>query len=180
MTTLQINKHMITQYFIDDTGCEKNIFIQIVGDYQAVITTSPNDLTQSIKKVYLPLEKWTTAMWMLVYGVASDAVGESKGDTRSLECLHWLCKVIIQLYDQKYLIALTQDDLQRILFVSKIWGFSGMIGNIDRIPWKWKNCPMACEDQFTRRNKEPSLLYLKQLHLMLYGFSMYFPYVRVH
>ena len=66
-------------------------------------------------------------MRMLAYGVAADVVDEYikiKGTT-TLECLRRFCKEIIQLYEQLYLRAPTQDDLQRILHVSENEGFRG-------------------------------------------------------
>ena len=53
MITLQINQHMMMQYFVEDSGCENMFFFGLLETYQAVTTTSPNELTQPIKKVYL-------------------------------------------------------------------------------------------------------------------------------
>uniref|UniRef100_A0A0D3BHF5 Uncharacterized protein n=1 Tax=Brassica oleracea var. oleracea TaxID=109376 RepID=A0A0D3BHF5_BRAOL len=64
-------------------------------------TTSPSELTQSIMKVISPLAKCTTAMRMLAYGVAADAVEKyiKIGGTTALECLRQFCKGILQLYE---------------------------------------------------------------------------------
>ncbi|XP_039682912.1 uncharacterized protein [Medicago truncatula] len=61
-------------------------------------------------------------MRMLAYGVAADAVDEyiKIGGTTALECLRRFCKGIIRLYEQVYLRAPTQDDLQRILHHGKV------------------------------------------------------------
>ena len=72
-------------------------------------------------------------MRMLAYGMAADAVDEyiKIGESTALECLIRFCKGIIQLYEPVYLRAPNQDDLQRILHVSEMQGFPGMIGSID-------------------------------------------------
>ncbi|CAI8602056.1 unnamed protein product [Vicia faba] len=100
---------------------------------------------------------------MLAYGVAVDAVDEyiKIGGTTTLECLCRFCKGIIQLYEPMYLRAPTQDDLQRILHVREMWGFSGMIESIDCMHWEWKNCPTTWEGQFTRGDKGTTTVILE-------------------
>lgn len=70
---------------------------------------------------------------MLAYCMAADAVDEyiKIGGITALECLRRFSKGIIQMYEQVYLRAPTEDDLQRILHVSEMRGFSGMIESID-------------------------------------------------
>ncbi|KAL9661223.1 hypothetical protein QQ045_026045 [Rhodiola kirilowii] len=82
-------------------------------------------------------------------GVSGDAVDEyiKIGGTTALECLRRFCQGIIRLYEPVYLRGPTQDDLQRILHVSEMRGFPGMIGSIDCMHWEWKNCPKAWEDR---------------------------------
>uniref|UniRef100_A0A0D3D7Y3 Uncharacterized protein n=1 Tax=Brassica oleracea var. oleracea TaxID=109376 RepID=A0A0D3D7Y3_BRAOL len=43
----------------------------------------------------------------------------------------------------EYLRRPTPEDLQRLLDVGEVRGFPGMIGSIDCMHWKWKNCPTA-------------------------------------
>ena len=59
---------------------------------------------------------------MLAYGMETDAVDEyiKFGGTTALECLRSFCKGIIQLYEQVYLRASTENDLQRISHVSEM------------------------------------------------------------
>ena len=100
---------------------------------------------------------------MLAYSVAADAVDENikLGGTTALECLRRLCKGIIQLYEQEYLRAPTQEDLQRILHVSEMRGFPGMVGSIDCMHWEWINCPTAWEGQFIRGDKGTTTVLLE-------------------
>ncbi|CAL9223140.1 unnamed protein product [Arabidopsis halleri] len=94
----------------------KHVFLRIVED----LSRSDNYFTQRVdalnKEGVSPLAKCTTAMRMLAYGMAADAVDEyiKIGGSTVLECLRRFCKGIIQLYEQVYLRAPTQDDLQRI------------------------------------------------------------------
>jgi len=140
---------------------QKHVFLRIVGD----LSSSDNYFTQRVdaanKEGISPLAKCITSMRMLAYGVAADAVDEyiKIGSSTTLECLLRLCKGIIQLYEQVYLRAPTQDDLQRILNVSEMRGFLGMIGSIDCMHWEWKNCPKA--SQFTRGDKGTTTVILE-------------------
>jgi len=78
-------------------------------------------------------------MRMLAYDVAVDVVDEyiKIGSSTTLECLLRFCKEIIRLYEQVYLRAPTQDDLQRIRHVSEMRGFPRMIGSINCMHWEW-------------------------------------------
>ena len=125
----------------------KHVFLRIVGD----LSSSDNYFTQRVdaanKDGIYPLAKCTTAMRMLAYGVDADVIDEyiKIGGTTALEYLRRFCKGIIRLYEQEYLRAPTQDDLQNFLHVSEMRGFPGMIGSIDFIHWEWKTCPTAWE-----------------------------------
>ncbi|XP_019099475.1 PREDICTED: uncharacterized protein LOC104777938 [Camelina sativa] len=150
------NQRLVDDYFAnaptyDDTmfrrrfRMRKHVFLRIVGD----LSNSDDYFTQRFdaanKEGISPLAKCTTTMRMIAYGVAADAVDEyiKIGGTTTLECLRRLCKGIIQLYEQEYLRAPTQEDLQKILHVSEMQGFPKMIGSIDCMYWEWKNCLTA-------------------------------------
>ena len=143
------NQRLIDDYFANQPTYDdaifrrrfrmrKHVFLRIVGD----LSSNDNYFTQRVdaanKEGISPLAKCTTAMRMLAYGVAADAVNEyiKIGGTTALECLRRFCKGVIQLYEHEYLRAPTQDDLQRILHVSEMRGFPGMIGSIDCMHWE--------------------------------------------
>ncbi|XP_057431842.1 uncharacterized protein LOC130724587 [Lotus japonicus] len=168
------NRRLIEDYFAneptyDDTmfrrryRMQKHVFLRIVAD----LSSSDNYFTQRVDAAYKegisPLAKCTTAMRMLAYSVAADAVDEyiKIGGTTALECLRRFCKGIIRLYEHEYLRALTEADLQKILHVSEMRGFPGMIGSIDCMHWEWKNCPKAWEGQFTRGDKGTTTVILE-------------------
>ncbi|XP_024626786.1 uncharacterized protein [Medicago truncatula] len=168
------NQRLIDDYFANEPTydnaifrrryrMQKHVFLRIVGD----LSSSDNYFTQRVdaanKEGISPLAKCTTAMRMLAYGVAADAVDEyiKIGSSTALECLLRFCKGIIRLYEQVYLRAPTQDDLQKILHVSEMQGFLGMIGSIDCMHWEWKNCPKGWECQFTWGDKGTTTVILE-------------------
>lgn len=99
----------------------KHVFLRIVGDLSSSDDYFTHRFNAANKEGISPLAKCTTSMRMLAYGVAADAVDEyiKIGGTTALECLRRFCKGIIQLYEQVYLRAPTQDDMQRIWHVSE-------------------------------------------------------------
>jgi hypothetical protein len=141
----------------------KPLYLRIVGDLSNSDVYFKQRFDAAKKEGISPLAKCTTAMRMLAYGLSADAVDEyiKIGGTTALECLRKFCKGIIQLYEPIYLRAPNADDLQRILQVSEMRGFPGMIGSIDCMHWKWKNCPTAWEGQFTRGDKGTTTVILE-------------------
>ncbi|XP_045810327.1 uncharacterized protein LOC123904745 [Trifolium pratense] len=122
------NQRLIDDYFANEPTyddpmfrrryrMQKHVFLQIVKD----LSSSDDYFTQRVdaanKEGISPLAKCNTAMRMLAYGMTADAVDEyiRIGGTTTLECLRRFCKGIIRLYEQVYLRAPTQDDLQKLL-----------------------------------------------------------------
>ena len=139
------NQRLIDDYFANEPTyddamfrrryqMQKHVFLRIVGD----LSSSDNYFTQRV-----------------------DAANKEGISPLALECLLRFFKGIIRLYEQVYMRAPTQDDLQRILHVSEMRGFPGMIGSIDCMHWEWKNCPKAWEGQFTRGDKGTTTVILE-------------------
>ena len=99
------NQRLIDDYFANQPTYDdaifrrrfrmrKHVFLRIVGD----LSSNDNYFTQRVdaanKEGISPLAKCTTAMRMLAYGVAADAVDKyiKIGGTTTLECLRRFCK----------------------------------------------------------------------------------------
>ncbi|XP_048619576.1 putative nuclease HARBI1 isoform X1 [Brassica napus] len=97
---------------------------------------------------------------MLAYGCAADAVDEylRLGESTTLSCLTNFTEAVIQLFGDEYLRRPTPEDLQCLLDIGEMCGFLGMIGSIDCMHWKWKNCPTAWKGQYTRGSGKPTLV----------------------
>ncbi|CAL2269759.1 unnamed protein product [Prunus armeniaca] len=93
----------------------------------------------------IPEQKLTAALRMLAYGASAEQVNEIARMEKStiLEYLVRFCDAVENLYTMEYLRKPTPKDLQRLLQKSKAQGFPGMIGSIDCMHWRWKNCPTA-------------------------------------
>ncbi|RWR72970.1 putative nuclease HARBI1 [Cinnamomum micranthum f. kanehirae] len=83
------------------------------------------------------LQKVTTAVRMLAYGVAADAVDDYVRIAESTSI----------------------ESLKKFLSEGERRGFPGMLGSIDCMHWKWKNCPVAWKGMYARGDhREPSLI----------------------
>ncbi|XP_004288848.1 PREDICTED: uncharacterized protein LOC101312389 [Fragaria vesca subsp. vesca] len=91
----------------------------------------------------LPEQKMTGALRMLAYGAGADQCDEvtRMGASTALKCLKKFCAQGEYLYRGWYLRAPNATDLQRFLHKGQQRGFPGIIGSIDCMHWKWKNCP---------------------------------------
>ncbi|CAN6879046.1 unnamed protein product [Brassica oleracea] len=107
-----------------------------------------------------PLQKCTSAIRILAYGNAADAVDEylRLGATTARSCLEHFVDGIISLFGEEYLRRPTPADLQRLLDIGEYRGFRGMIGSIDYMYWEWKNCPTAWKGQYTRGSGKPTIV----------------------
>ena len=89
------------------------------------------------------LQKMTATLRMLAYGVVADFTDEYVriGESTAIECLKKFVEAIVDIYSTEYLRSPNSNDIARLLRVGESRGFPGMLGSIDCMHWKWKNCP---------------------------------------
>jgi hypothetical protein len=107
------------------------------------------------------LQKITVAPRMLAYGVSSDFMDEYLriAENTATRCLRKFVKsIIIIFYSDKYLRSPNSNDITRLLEVNTRRGFPGMLGSIDCMHWKWKNCPKAWAGMFSSHIHEPTII----------------------
>ncbi|RWR75069.1 putative nuclease HARBI1 [Cinnamomum micranthum f. kanehirae] len=107
------------------------------------------------------LQKVTAAVRMLAYGVAADAVDDYVRivESTSIESLKKFVQAIIDVFSNEYLRTPNSADICRLLSEGERRGFPEMLGSIDCMHWKWKNCPVAWKGMYTRGDhREPSLI----------------------
>ena len=91
------------------------------------------------------LQKITAVFWMLAYGLPADATDEylKIGESTSIESMKRFCRAIVEIFAERYLRTPTATDVARLLHIGQQRGFPGMLGSLDCMHWKWKNCPTA-------------------------------------
>jgi hypothetical protein len=105
-------------------------------------------------------QKVTSALRMLAYGIAADAVDEycRVGESTALQCMKRFCAAIVNVYEARYLRAPSADDVANILHTNALRGFPGMLGSIDCMHWFWEKCPRAWAGQATGKDGKPSIV----------------------
>ena len=115
------------------------------------LTLSKKKKKNSAKNLGLSLLQMITAVLkMLIYGVSGDLIDEYVwiGETIALESLKKFVTAVIDVFFFKeYLRKPNNKDIARLLAHGERWDFLGMLGSIDCMHWKWKNCPSVWKCQ---------------------------------
>ena len=84
------------------------------------------------------LQKCTSAIRVLAYGSSLDTVDEylRLDATTTRLCVKIFVEAIINLFGDEYLRRPTPDDLQLLLHIGELRGFSRMIESIDCMHWE--------------------------------------------
>jgi hypothetical protein len=106
------------------------------------------------------LQKCVASIRILAYGSPADSVDEYVriGESTAREALHKFCSGVIEVFGPEYLRAPNDNDVRRITAFNERRGFPGMLGSIDCMHWRWKNCPVSYKGYFTGRGKHPTII----------------------
>ena len=106
------------------------------------------------------LQKMTAAIRMLAYGVAADAVDDYLrfGKSTTIKSLKRFVRTVVAIFSNEYLKSPNNDDIARLLAMVTNRGFLGMLGSIDCMHWKWKNCPTAWKGMYSSHVYEPTII----------------------
>jgi hypothetical protein len=106
------------------------------------------------------LQKVTAAFRQLAYGVPADYVDEYLriGESTAIECLRKFVRAVCEVFGPEYMRAPNKADTIRLLNIGEQRGFPGMLGSIDCMHWKWKNCPTAWQGSYCGHVKEPTII----------------------
>ncbi|XP_062147824.1 uncharacterized protein LOC133856792 [Alnus glutinosa] len=106
------------------------------------------------------LQKINAALRMLAYGVTADFMDEylKIGEPTALESLKKFVKAVISIFSEEYLRSPNNQDIARLLAEGEKRGFPGMLGSIDYMHWKWKNCPTSWQGMYSGHIHEPTII----------------------
>ncbi|XP_023899310.1 uncharacterized protein LOC112011155 [Quercus suber] len=82
----------------------------------------------------------------------------NKLDLSSLQKITVALRMLFDVFSKEYLRKPNNEDIARLLAHSEHRGFPGMIGSIDFMHWKWKNCPAAWKGQYCAHIHEPTII----------------------
>ena len=106
------------------------------------------------------LQKITAAYRIFAYGTLADSVDEyiRIGESTAIESLRRFVKDVIAMFGNHYLRSPINIDIARLLQTGERRGFPDMLGSIDCMHWKWKNCPTAWQGMYTGHCHEPTII----------------------
>src|SRR5881394_3016000 len=106
------------------------------------------------------LQKVTAAFRMLAFDAPADFLDECLrlGESTIIESMRRFVAAIIHRFGDKYLRAPNEEDIARLLHINEQRGFPGILGSIDCMHWRWKNCPTAWSGSFTGHAHAPIII----------------------
>ncbi|XP_055590338.1 uncharacterized protein LOC129752840 [Uranotaenia lowii] len=106
------------------------------------------------------MQKCTVALRMLAYGASADSLDENLrvGKSTSLEILRKFCEGITELFASEYLRSPNPSEISKLRAENSERGFPGMVGSIDCMHWRWKNCPSAWKGQFQGKGQTATIV----------------------
>ncbi|XP_060206436.1 uncharacterized protein LOC132634159 [Lycium barbarum] len=97
---------------------------------------------------------------MLAYGLPTDATDEyvKIEESTAIESMKRFSPAIVEVFGQQYLRSPISNDVARLLHIGEQRGFPGMLGSLDCMHWRWKNCPTAWAGQYAGRSGSPTII----------------------
>ncbi|XP_062213754.1 uncharacterized protein LOC133914736 [Phragmites australis] len=106
------------------------------------------------------LQKVTAAFRMLAYDAPADSLDECLwlGESTIIESMRRFMRAIVEVFGDEYLRASNEEDTARLLDMNQRRGFPGVLGSIDCMHWRWKNCPTAWSGSFRGHVNAPTII----------------------
>jgi hypothetical protein len=89
------------------------------------------------------LQKVVGSVCMLAYDVPADSMDEVVriAESTMIEAFKHFVKAVVDVFVDQYLRPPNDDDTRKLLASNERKGWPGMLGCIDCMHWRWKNCP---------------------------------------
>jgi hypothetical protein len=75
-----------------------------------------------------------------------------------LKSLRRFVKAVVDIFGDEYLRTPNNNDTTRLLALGEERGFPGMLGSLDCMHWRWKNCPSAYQGQYFGHYHTPTII----------------------
>ena len=101
----------------------------------------------------------STVMRVIAYGIPANYTDEYLriGEYTTLKCARVFAKTLIRVFGPEYLRA-PNEDTKKLMAMNKARGWPGMLGSVDCMHWRWKNCPKAWAGQYTGHQRKPTIV----------------------
>nr|XP_025880464.1 uncharacterized protein LOC112938633 [Oryza sativa Japonica Group] len=138
----------------------RELFLRIVASVEAhddYFRQRPNAVgllgATALQKVY-------GAIRMLAYDIPADSLDEVVriSESTMIEAFKHFVKAVVDVFADQYLRAPTAEDTARLMAINTPRGFPGMLGCIDCMHWRWKNCPTGWKGQYSGHVDGPTMI----------------------
>ncbi|XP_052627250.1 uncharacterized protein LOC111920503 [Lactuca sativa] len=166
------HKHLYRDYFADYCvygakdfkrrfRLNRDVFLRIANALESRYEFFQLRYDARGRRGFTTLQKCVATIRLMAMGESPDAMDDYMRmyERIARESLYTLSKGVVETFGDVYLWKPSLHDLQELYVAhEERHGFPGMIGSIDCIHWKWKNCPVAWKGQFASgHHGSPSL-----------------------
>ena len=138
----------------------RSLFLRILSKVEAHEPYFIQKRNNAKKLGLSPLQKMTAALRMLAYGVTADFLDEYVriAESTAMMSLKKFVAAVVAIFSEQYLRSPNNEDIARLLAHSQNRGFPGMLGSIDCMHWKWKNCPTTWKGMYCGHVRQPTII----------------------
>ena len=138
----------------------RSLFVRVISNMEVYdpYFVQKNDAIGNIG--LSPIQKMTATIRMFAYRVAADVVDNYVriGESTAIESLQRFVLAIVVIYYDEYLRSPNSANIARLLAIGERRGFPGMLGSIDCMHWRWKNCPTTWKGMYYGHVHEPTII----------------------
>ena len=80
------------------------------------------------------------------------------GESTAIKGLKFFVKAVVLIFSKEYIRSPNDNDIAKLLAVGQHRGFLRMLGSIDCMHWKWKNCPSKWKGQYIGHTRDPTII----------------------
>jgi hypothetical protein len=137
-----------------------SLFVKIVKDCEANSNYFKRRRNAAGTMGFSAFQKILAAMRVLAYGIPTEYTDEYLciGQDTTIESVRRFAKMVIRLYGDWYLRAPNEQDRKRLIEMNEKRGWPGMLGSLDCMHWKWKNCPKAWHGMYCGKSRDPTIV----------------------
>ncbi|XP_020262415.1 uncharacterized protein LOC109838376 [Asparagus officinalis] len=105
-------------------------------------------------------QKVTVVFRMLAYDLPVDATDKyvNISESTAIESMTKFCHAMVEIFAERYLRTPNANDIARLLYIGKKYGFPRMLGSLDCMHWKWKIYLTAWSGQYAGHSGSPTII----------------------
>ncbi|XP_062230046.1 uncharacterized protein LOC133927606 [Phragmites australis] len=139
---------------------KRSLFLKIVGAVEEKDPWFQQRRNAAGELGLSALQKVTAAFRMLAYDAPADSLDECLhlGESTIIESMRRFVRAVVEVFGDEYLRSPNEGDTAHLLSINACRGFPGMLGSIDCMHWRWKNCSTVWASSFTGHVNAPTII----------------------